>query len=1194
MSLSGSKNSGGGGSSSSGGVGPTSNSREPKLDTLDLSNKRLCDLPDEMAEIVMDQVERLALANNAIHTLPRSFASLHRLRYLNIRANSISAFPLMLCEMPRLEILDISKNKLRELPAEPGRLVNLRVLSVAQNRIRKLPTWIASLQHIRVLRIEDNPLHWPPPHVTEAPDPPTSSSTTSEERKVAEAQAHRAWVQTLKSWMLENPNANSSSTSSSDKDHGYARLGHQRGKSSTISIGTAGTSPVSLSRGDSHGPTLAVDTTPVRSTEPPSADSSMTAAPISSPAKDSPERSFRIRPLLLTRVASTSASSASPASRDADSSGEAFRIPSAATSVEGHSDNHSAQALSRTAPQAKSSDGSDFALSPVSPTEPNPSLKNNNTRQAASNSSNILSAFSPSVSHQALESRPSVSSVANATEDTIVSPTSIAPRMHGVPPIADLSDAETRSFSRPRPAPQPPQPPFAAHARNNSHTMASSSVAPNGTSARKKLLKSKKSLPDLRTAGATMSSAVSSQTESASKSLASEAQRQRSRSITGAMTPRPQFHRAAATDTMPARPTLLPAVSSEAMSPRKFSEPDAADLAAAAAAAAAAGAPGMMNRKPSARRVALLEAAGVTPAPGSSSGDSDQQQLNRDSYFKRLSTFPASIYAATTASLSPAIVQTVDATRGILFALSQIYTAIKQYTLFATDERISGQFGRVLDVAGSTLTTLIDALDRFDSLSIRGQMTDDAVEAVLDSCRASVDTFRKVVSVLKLQLKPLLQSGVDVRYTRSLLLMLYGATTEVNNSWRDIVEARKPQRKPTVAPLNVAAAAAVGAASGPSLPVIDESNSPSPTPSASAETPTPTTAATTMRSPVQPRPQRKRQAGSFSAQDVREGAMIVPVPPMTAPANEFHSSTTPSSTPARRGIRRAMNVSDQTHDGGASASARHYHHTASSRSVGDAAQWPPRAVSYATPPVSAPPSHHRHFVSKGQTGRTAGKAIVDEHLLRLVQAVTSTASGVWLALLDHLASAVGPQNGNFSPDGTPTLTPTRPGASQAAPALSIRAVSPSPSSSTGTGVNNAGKRKLLELRSTCLSAAELTRRLQHTLEKVQDEMDANQDGQGNQSHAATTTTANHPATIRVLVVDNGGEARRLLDESMTFARSVTSLLQQIRSVSISQAEMLSVPELKRHLAALTQGCANLSVHLHFCAPEGAGNATLPN
>ena len=154
----------------------------------------------------------------------------------------------------------------------------------------------------------------------------------------------------------------------------------------------------------------------------------------------------------------------------------------------------------------------------------------------------------------------------------------------------------------------------------------------------------------------------------------------------------------------------------------------------------------------------------------------------RNRYFKRLSTLPSStISKAVPASL----LSTIDACRGILFALSQIYTSLHHYAVYAINDRLASVIWKVLYAAPNFLQTLIGALDRFDNHCLRGTPPPSACRGVLEACRDCVSVFTKVVGVLQIHLK-VLAGADDVRYSRTLLLMLYGSMAEVSNSWQSM------------------------------------------------------------------------------------------------------------------------------------------------------------------------------------------------------------------------------------------------------------------------------------------------------------------------------------------------------------------------------------------------------------------------
>ena len=165
--------------------------------------------------------------------------------------------------------------------------------------------------------------------------------------------------------------------------------------------------------------------------------------------------------------------------------------------------------------------------------------------------------------------------------------------------------------------------------------------------------------------------------------------------------------------------------------------------------------------------------------------------VERNSYFRRLSTLSSATISKTIPS---SILTLVDAIRGILFAVSQIYQTLQHYTVYAIDERLSAVLMKVLDPASLYMHQLINALDRFDTASRRQLPSPAICRAVVETCRDTVIMFGKAVGVLSLQLK-VLATHDDVRYTRQMLLVLYGAMGEICSAWQAIagqIEAVRP------------------------------------------------------------------------------------------------------------------------------------------------------------------------------------------------------------------------------------------------------------------------------------------------------------------------------------------------------------------------------------------------------------------
>lgn len=272
------------------------------------------------------------------------------------------------------------------------------------------------------------------------------------------------------------------------------------------------------------------------------------------------------------------------------------------------------------------------------------------------------------------------------------------------------------------------------------------------------------------------------------------------------------------------------------------------------------------------------------------SGEAIMTDESRNSYFRRLSTLPVSTLAK---AIPPALLQFVDAIRGILFALSQLHSAVRQYLAFAVKDRVAGVFNRVMEPAGTYMNNLINALDRFDSMSRRSTPPGSAIKAVIRATKECIAVSGKIVAVLRLQM-PALKDG-DVRYTRTLLLMTYGSMAEVGCSWKamePLLSDIKPLLNDNGRMLGGVAMVAAGSLNGRTpispIPERGESRSPSSaarssvsTVNASPAQPTLGTVATIVEgsSAETPAPaprgaRNRRQGGSFSTEDVEKGMLM--------------------------------------------------------------------------------------------------------------------------------------------------------------------------------------------------------------------------------------------------------------------------------------------------------------------------------
>lgn len=167
----------------------------------------------------------------------------------------------------------------------------------------------------------------------------------------------------------------------------------------------------------------------------------------------------------------------------------------------------------------------------------------------------------------------------------------------------------------------------------------------------------------------------------------------------------------------------------------------------------------------------IQESAGES---GSNMRSPAEVQHNSRAYFRRLSSLPQSKRM----SLSSANV--VEASRGMLFSLSQIHMAVRQYVTFCADPELTGSINRVLYNANAHVGALVDVLEAHESRPEGADAT-----PVIEACRACVGAFKHVINIFHTRIRDL-TSQADVRYTRTLLLLLFGAAAEMQNSWTSL------------------------------------------------------------------------------------------------------------------------------------------------------------------------------------------------------------------------------------------------------------------------------------------------------------------------------------------------------------------------------------------------------------------------
>lgn len=1107
---------------------------------------------------------RLALGYNFITSLPTNFIELSRLRYLNVRANYMNTFPTILCSLPSLEILDISRNKIRRLPSEPGRLLELRVLSISNNRLRKLPTWLPRLRHLRILKLEGNPINWPPPHIWVMP-PIGGAGTKDQEGEKPESQK-KAEDRHMNIWIsgLKSWIQDGNNSIGKGGDQEAYKLESNRKVEETIEV---------------------LD---------------MTRAPLT---KEVTVANFN-------EQAGTGREGEGGVESQA---AEGENIDQKIIDLEPQTPGETKRSIGATflsiEDEGQSEDEKDKeAEEEIVPLVSDPSDEEEQT---------VALHGSRSANDNLAELDPMEETVATLEQPRQVSPEGSREREKTARPLEirssialqqamNYEDKEAESMMK--------APTISLHhGRNNSL----STVQPNSSSSltsnmastlRRGILRNKKSLPDLRQNHGTI---ISERSENRESTLAPPGDTSSS------------SHRQRRPSANASRRPPLPTTNSESAASTLANRSNPIEMWPSNATENFDNGGSLSGLSGDDKSTGLTSLGNLQLAVSGNAA----VEVERNSYFKRLSTLPASTISK---SISIPVLQCIDATRGVLYALSQMHAAFKQYITFASDERMTSQLSRALDIASRSMGGLIDSLDRFDSLSrIKGDSLNPiVVRRVLVSCSESVITFRKIVSLLHLQLKSL-QRGADVRYTRTLLLLLYGSLAEIHNSWtvmeplfKDVMPYLQGHEESsnTMTANNLTSSLSVGHPY--TLPSIAEATSPVSPNSARFNT-------------TQVRPLRRRHAGSFSAQDVAHGASMIPSVPV--PLHHYEENRKaqrpaalgPFAPPPRSGMYQIQ----QGDTDGADLSDRR---DTSTTSVGTATdpQTPkekPSSRRIQEEPVIAMSKRTlsntsggnvsaigKNQVSNGNTPGMSGKgfnsahdtneALIDDHLVLLLVKITSIAYSVWASINDHLntlgisapRSGIGSRptisNQYVTPDSTPLLNTDSFAASPLTPAKLSRPILETSSSSatvvqdrsddtqnpqdksgllTSSSSNSFLQpnsallptsdvaNKLRNLRDATQRLIEQTNRLEGCCDKIQEKSGIRSPNLSNNSG----------------VHSSSGEAfKDIYLQCNSFIKSILQISHFIKSLSLEHQFPKAI---KVHLAQLTTCARDLTLHLHF-------------
>ncbi|KAF8969948.1 RAM signaling pathway protein-domain-containing protein [Flammula alnicola] len=153
--------------------------------------------------------------------------------------------------------------------------------------------------------------------------------------------------------------------------------------------------------------------------------------------------------------------------------------------------------------------------------------------------------------------------------------------------------------------------------------------------------------------------------------------------------------------------------------------------------------------------------------------------VERSSYFQRSSTM------VITESLPKSLICLLEIARSILFSMGQLHQTLEHSMHHGGFIRSSPKFKKVLDPANVNMLHLIRSLDRFDDVSRKSAPSPAVCRGLVECCRDTVTAFRKAVGLLITQIG--LEPSDDPRFTRWLILELYGVIAEISVAWQAMI-----------------------------------------------------------------------------------------------------------------------------------------------------------------------------------------------------------------------------------------------------------------------------------------------------------------------------------------------------------------------------------------------------------------------
>eukprot|EP00742_Colponemidia_sp_Colp-10_P010981 GILJ01012129.1.p1 GENE.GILJ01012129.1~~GILJ01012129.1.p1 ORF type:complete len:710 (+),score=124.52 GILJ01012129.1:74-2203(+) len=134
-----------------------------ELTKLDLSHNELTELPEDIGNL--KDLVSVMQSNNQLTALPVSLFLLANLKKLDTSHNLLQSLPPSFSSCTSLVELNLQGNALREIPFDVGQLRALESLNLRQNQLQGLPDSLCLCEHLRRLSLASNQLTSLPQHI---------------------------------------------------------------------------------------------------------------------------------------------------------------------------------------------------------------------------------------------------------------------------------------------------------------------------------------------------------------------------------------------------------------------------------------------------------------------------------------------------------------------------------------------------------------------------------------------------------------------------------------------------------------------------------------------------------------------------------------------------------------------------------------------------------------------------------------------------------------------------------------------------------------------------------------------------------------------------------------------------------------------------------------------------------------------